>query len=121
MGTIHANNPRDSITRLENMIALGNFGLSDNSVRRQIAAAIGLVVQVARLKDGSRRVVALSEITGMKDGEVAMRDLITFDIEGEDGDGKVIGQYQVSNVRPKLTDQAACFNQEREVLDAMGL
>jgi len=121
MGTIHANSPHDAIVRLENMVAMGNFGLSERNVRRQIASAIGLIVQVSRLKDGSRRVVNVSETTGTDVEAVALQDLFAFHHLGEDTQGKVTGDLRSSGVRPNFTRQASYFNRDNEVLRAMGI
>jgi pilus assembly protein CpaF len=92
MGTVHANNPTDALMRLENMIALGGFSLTDTSVRRQIASAIGLVVQVARLSDGSRRVVSITEVTGFQDDMVGTQELFSLEHDSKDADGRLVGQ-----------------------------
>lgn len=121
MGTLHANSPRDAVIRLGNMIMLGNFGLSNTNVRCQIASAIGLIVQVARLRDGSRRIVNVTEITGIEGDAITMHDLFTFEYGGEDDHGNITGQLRASRIRPHLIKQATYFNREQDVLDAMGI
>jgi len=105
MTTIHANTSRDALSRLESMVAMANFNLPEKAVRQQIAAAIGLVVQVSRLSDGSRRVVNISEITGMENDVVTMQDIYTFVRRGIGPSGTVIGSFRPSGIRPKFLDK----------------
>ncbi|HEX8231774.1 MAG TPA: CpaF family protein [Caulobacteraceae bacterium] len=105
MATIHANNPREAITRLEQMVAMGGMKLSQDSVRGQIAAAVGLVVQVMRLSDGKRRLTSVSEITGMEGSVVQMQEIFAFHRTGTDADGTVQGEFRASGLRPKCHDE----------------
>lgn len=119
MGTVHANNPREAITRMENMIAMGGLNLPQAAVREQIAAAVNVIIQVQRLRDGSRKVTHISEITGMEGEVVTMQDLFKLEFLGEDEKGKLITQLKSSGMRPKFWDKARQFNVEKLVLDAM--
>jgi pilus assembly protein CpaF len=105
MTTIHANTPRDALTRLESMVAMSNLNLPERSVRQQIVSAIAIVVQVSRMSDGSRKVVSISEITGMEENIVSMQDIFTFSRKGVGPDGKVIGTFQPSRIRPKFLER----------------
>ncbi len=105
MTTIHANTPRDALTRLESMVAMTNLNLPEKSVRQQIVSAIAIVVQVSRMSDGSRKVVSISEITGMEENIVSMQDIFTFQRKGVGPDGKVIGVFQPSRIRPKFLER----------------
>lgn len=105
--TIHANTPRDALSRIETMIQMGGLRLSERTMRQQIASAINLVIQLVRLSDGSRRITSVSEIVGLKKKEIDVRELIRFDRQGVDNDGRVIGQFRVSNVRPQLAERLA--------------
>jgi pilus assembly protein CpaF len=105
MTTIHANTPRDALTRLESMVAMSNLNLPEKSVRQQIVSAISIVVQVSRMSDGSRKVVSISEITGMEENVVSMQDIFTFNRKGVGPDGKVIGVFQPSRIRPKFLER----------------
>lgn len=105
--TIHANTPRDALSRIETMIQMGGLRLSERTMRQQIASAINLVIQLVRLSDGTRRITSVSEIVGMKKKEIDIRELIRFDRQGVDNDGRVIGQFLVANVRPQLTERLA--------------
>jgi pilus assembly protein CpaF len=103
--TIHANSPRDALARLETMVAMASLNLADKPVRRQIASAINLVVQVSRLSDGARKVVSLSEITGMEGDVVTMQDIFIFKKSGVDDNGKVLGEFVPSGIRPRFAEQ----------------
>ncbi|HTV06347.1 MAG TPA: CpaF family protein [Acidobacteriaceae bacterium] len=105
MTTIHANTTRDALSRLESMVAMSNMNLPERTVRQQIASAITVVVQVSRLSDGSRRVVNVSEITGMEENVVSMHEIFSFQRKGIGPDGKVIGVFQPSRIRPKFLDR----------------
>lgn len=105
MTTIHSNTPRDAIARLESMVAMGNMNLPEKSVRQQIAAAISIVVQATRMSDGSRKVTSISEITGMEESIISMQEIFTFNKKGIGPDGKVIGAFQPTRIRPKFLER----------------
>lgn len=119
MGTVHANNPREAISRMENMIAMGGLNLPTVAVREQIASAVNVILQVQRLRDGSRKVTHISEITGMEGDVVTMQDLFKLEFEGEDENGKLITALKSTGMRPKFWDNARQFGVENLVLDAM--
>jgi pilus assembly protein CpaF len=119
MGTVHANNPREAISRMENMIAMGGLNLPSAAVREQIASAVNVIIQVQRLRDGSRMTTHVSEITGMEGDVVTMQDLFTLDILGEDENGKLITKQKSSGLRPKFFDNARQYGVADMVLDAM--
>jgi pilus assembly protein CpaF len=103
--TVHANTPRDALSRIETMIALGATNLPERAMRQQIASAIQLVVQQTRLSDGSRKVTSISEITGMEGDVIAMQEIFTFEKVGVTQDGKVIGRFRATGVRPKCCER----------------
>jgi pilus assembly protein CpaF len=105
--TVHANSPRDALARIENMVSMANLNIPERAVRSQIAAAVHAVLQIARLSDGTRKVITISEITGMDGDIVAMQDIFSFDRAGIDGNGKVRGIFRASGVKPKFTDRLA--------------
>ncbi len=105
MATIHANTPRDAITRLEQMVAMSGMRLEPSAIRGQIASAVGMIVQVMRLSDGSRRVMAVTEITGMEGNVVQMQDIFVFNRISTDADGKVIGEFRATGLRPKCMEE----------------
>jgi len=103
--TIHANTPRDALSRVETMIAMGNVSLPEKAIRQQIASAIQVVVQQTRLADGSRKVTSISEITGMEGEVITMQEIFTFEKIGVTQDGKVIGRFKATGVRPKVAER----------------
>ncbi len=119
MGTVHANNPREALSRMENMIAMGGLNLPIVAVREQIAAAVNVVIQVQRLRDGSRKTTHVTEITGMEGDVVSMQDLFVLDVLGEDDDGKLVTKQRSTGLRPKFFDKARQYGVDQLVLDAM--
>jgi pilus assembly protein CpaF len=103
--TIHANTPRDALSRLETMVAMGSLNIPDSAIRRQIASAIDVVVQVSRLSDGTRKVIALSEITGMEGDIVSMQDIFVFRKRGIRDNGEVSGEFVPTGIRPKFAEK----------------
>ena len=105
MTTIHANSPQDAISRMETMALMANISISEKAVRRQIASAIAIVIQVSRFADGSRRLTHVSEITGLTTESVSMQDIFVFDQQGVSPDGRVIGSFAATGVRPKFAEK----------------
>ena len=103
--TVHANTPRDALSRLETMIQMTGMRLSDRAMRQQIASAINLVVQVARLSDGTRRVTAISEITGMEGETITMQEIFQYERTGVDSQGQVIGRFRPTGIRPRFAER----------------
>jgi pilus assembly protein CpaF len=105
MTTIHANTPRDAMSRLESMVAMGSMNLPERTVRQQIASAIGIVVQCSRLSDGSRRIMSIAEITGMDESVISMQEIFTFVRKGIGPDGRVLGSFKPTGIRPKFLEK----------------
>ena len=105
MTTIHSNSPRDALSRLETMVAMANLNLPERAIRTQIASAINVVIQEARLSDGSRKVISISEITGMEGSVITLQDLFVFERRGYDANNKVRGQFKPTGVRPKFAEK----------------
>jgi pilus assembly protein CpaF len=103
--TVHANTPRDAISRLEVMVSLANSNMQLVSIRQQIAAAVHLLVQTARLSDGSRRVISITEVTGMEGEVVTLQDIFVFEKRGVSPDGHVIGRFAATGIRPKFYEK----------------
>ncbi|HEV8319602.1 MAG TPA: CpaF family protein [Vicinamibacterales bacterium] len=103
--TVHANTPRDALSRLETMIAMANVNLPDKAMRQQIAAAIQIVVQQARMSDGTRKVTSVAEITGMEGDVITMQEIFRFDKVGVGPDGRVLGRFVATGVRPKVCER----------------
>ncbi len=119
LGTIHANRPREALTRLENMIGLAGINLPAKAVRTQIAAAIDLIVQVARMRDGMRRVTSIMEVVGMEGDVITTQELFTYEFEGEGQDGMLRGSFKSSGLRPHFTPKAEYFGLDRALLEAI--
>jgi len=119
LGTIHANRPREALTRLENMIGMAGINLPSKAVRTQIASALDIIVQISRMRDGIRRITQIEEVVGMEGDIITTQTLFTFDFEGEAEDGKLRGQYKSSGLRPHFTPKAAYFGLEQRLVEAM--
>ena len=119
LSTVHANRPREAISRLENMVGLAGVSLSPRAIRMQIASAVDMIVQVSRMRDGSRRVTHISEITGMEGEVVTMQDLFTAEVTGEGPDGKLQVNFINHGLRPHFLPKAQYFNLERQLLETI--
>ncbi|HEX5109964.1 MAG TPA: CpaF family protein [Vicinamibacterales bacterium] len=105
--TIHANTPRDALHRLDTMVAMANLNIPDKAVRQQIASAVNIVIQINRMSDGTRKVTSVSEITGMEQDVITMQEIFGFKKSGIAEDGRVIGAFRATGIRPKCSDQLA--------------
>jgi pilus assembly protein CpaF len=119
MGTVHANNPREAISRLENMIAMGGFTLPAKATREQISSAITIIVQASRLRDGSRKIVQITEVVGMEGDVVTLQDLMVFEFLDETPEGKIIGRHRATGIRPGFWDRARYFGLEDRLARAL--
>jgi len=117
--TVHANSPRDAISRLEVMVSLANANMQLVSIRQQVASAVHVLVQAARLSDGSRRVMNITEVTGMEGDMVTLQDIFVFEKRGVSAEGKVLGRFCSTGIRPKFSDKllAAGFQLSPELFD----
>ena len=104
ISTIHANAPRDALSRIETMVLMAGFDLPSKAIREQIASALNVILQLSRMSDGTRKVVTVSEVTGMEGDVVVMQDIFVFEKRGVDRDGKVLGEFRATGVRPKFLD-----------------
>jgi pilus assembly protein CpaF len=105
--TVHANTPRDALARVENMVSMANLSIPERAVRHQITSAIHAVIQIARLSDGTRKVMTVSEILGMSENDISMHDIFTFERTGIDENGKVRGAFRATGTRPKFAERLA--------------
>jgi pilus assembly protein CpaF len=121
MSTIHANSPRDALYRLENMVMMAATNLLLRALRMQIASAVHLFVHIERMRDGVRRVQTITEIAGMEGDIIAMRDLFSFEYEGDTPDGLLQGKFVSNRLRPYLARRAALYGLERRLLEAVGV
>ncbi len=119
LGTIHSNNPREALTRLENLIAMAGYNLPHKAVRTQIASALDLIVQVSRQRDGMRRITHITEIVGMDGDTVLTQDLFNYEFEREDEDGNFIGKFDFSGIRPRYLEKAKFFSLDQVLVRAL--
>jgi pilus assembly protein CpaF len=120
MSTIHANNTRDALTRIENMVQMGNMGLPSKAIRTQIVGAVDMIVQVERHRDGGRRITQVTDIVGLEGDVVVLNDIFQFEFTGETPDGtKLIGAYKIGRSRPSFWDRLAYFQMDRAWVAAM--
>ena len=120
MGTVHANTPRESLQRLESMITMGGFSLPSKTIKEMIVGSIDVVVQAARLRDGSRRITHITEVVGMEGDVVITQDLFLYEIQGEDASGKIIGLHRSTGIaRPHFWDRARYFGEEKRLGEAL--
>jgi pilus assembly protein CpaF len=119
LSTVHANRPREALTRLENMIGMAGVNLPSRAVRTQIAAAIDMIVQISRMRDGIRRVVNITEVVGMEGDVITTQELFAYHFESETPDGKLKGRFESSGLRPHFTQRAEYFGLDRALLEAM--
>jgi pilus assembly protein CpaF len=120
LGTVHANRPREALTRIENMVGMAGINLPAKAVRTQIAAALDMIVQVSRMRDGMRRVTHVTEVVGMEGDIVTTQDLFAFEFEGEGLDGMLKGNFRSTGLRPHFAPKAAYFGLEKRLLECMG-
>ena len=119
MSTVHANRPREALTRLENMVSMVGVSLPAKAVRTQIAAALDIIIQISRMRDGIRRITHIMEVVGMEDDIVTTQDLFTFEYTGEDSAGMILGDFVYNGVRPHFSSKAKYFGLERALLEAL--
>jgi len=120
LSTVHANSPREALTRLENMVAMSGVQLPPAAVRQQIADAIHMIVQISRMRDGQRRVVKISEVVGMEGDVVTTQDLFTYEVDGEGADGRLRGRFESTGLRPHFTPRAEYHRLGNALLETMG-
>jgi pilus assembly protein CpaF len=119
--TVHANHPRDALSRLENMIGMANLGLPTKAIRSQIASAIHIVVQISRMRDGKRRIQYVSEITGMEGDTIVMQDLFVFTPKGEDAHGNVVGDFNWTGIMPRFIRRIAYYGEQEHLARCLGV
>ena len=120
MGTLHANSPREALSRLESMITMGGYSLPSRTIKEMITSSIDVVVQAARLRDGSRRITHISEVLGMEGDTIVMQDVFLYDILGEDQNGTLMGRHRSTGItKPQFTERARYFNEEANLVEAL--
>jgi len=120
MGTLHANSPREAISRLESMITMGGFSLPSKTIKEMIVGSIDVIVQASRLRDGSRKITHITKVVGMEGDVIITQDLFIYDIVGEDAAGKIIGKHRSTGIaRPHFWDRARYYNEEQRLAEAL--
>ena len=120
MGTLHANSPREALSRLESMITMGGYSLPSRTIREMITSSIDVIVQAARLRDGSRRITHISEVLGMEGDVIVTQDIFLYDILGEDQNGNLVGRHRSTGItKPQFTERARYFNEEANLVEAL--
>ena len=120
MGTLHANSPREAISRMESMITMGGYGLPSKTIREMIVGSVDVIIQAARLRDGSRRITHITEVLGLEGDVIITQDLFVYEMTGEDKDGKIIGRHRSTGIaRPRFWDRARYYGLDRELAEAL--
>jgi len=119
MCTLHANNPREALTRMENMIGMADLKLPAKAVREQIASAVDMIIQVSRMRDGGRRTASITEVVGMEGDVITTQELFHYKFTGEDAEGKLVGEFRANGVRPHFTEKAEYYGLHRALLEAV--
>ena len=120
MGTLHANSPREALSRIESMITMGGYALPTKTIREMVTSSVDVIIQAARLRDGSRRITHVTEVVGMESDIAITQDLFVYDILGEDAQGKLRGQHRSTGIgRPRFWDRARMFSEEKRLAAAL--
>jgi pilus assembly protein CpaF len=116
MGTLHANNPREALSRVESMITMGGYSLPSRTIREMICASIDVIVQAARLRDGSRRITHITEVMGMEGDTIITQDIFLYDLMGEDLNGNILGRHRSTGIgRPRFWERARYYGEEKRL------
>ncbi|TAL29519.1 MAG: CpaF family protein [Alphaproteobacteria bacterium] len=116
MGTFHANSTRDALFRLENMVAMANLSIPVFAIREQIASSLEIFIHTQRLRDGSRKVMNISEIVGMEDEMISLQDLVSYEMTGEDEKGRITGEFRYTHLHPRFLEKVRHYGLERDLL-----
>ncbi len=120
MGTVHSNSPRECLSRVESLITMGGFSLPSRTIKEMIATSIDVIIQAARLRDGSRRITHITEVVGMEGDVITTQDIVVYDIQGEDATGRLIGRHRSTGIgRPKFWERARYFGEEGNLATAL--
>jgi len=120
MGTLHANTPREGLSRVESMITMGGFSLPAKTIREMIVGSIDVVIQASRLRDGSRKIMNVTEVMGLEGDTIILQDVLKFEIDGEDANGKVKGEHRGTGIgRPRFWERASYYNLEKDLAAAL--
>ena len=120
MGTLHANSPREALSRLESMITMGGFGLPSKTLREMIVSSVDVIIQAARMRDGSRRITHVTEVVGIEGDVIITQDIILYEITGEDAAGRILGRHRSTGIgKPRFYERARYFGEEKRLVAAL--
>jgi pilus assembly protein CpaF len=120
MGTLHANSPREAISRMESMIMMGGFALPTKTIREMITGSVDIIVQASRLRDGSRKITHVTEVVGMEGEVVTLQNLLVYEITGEDANGKIVGRHRSTGIsRPRFWERAEYYGESERLMQAL--
>jgi pilus assembly protein CpaF len=120
MGTVHANTPREALSRIESLITMGGLGLPSKTIREMIVGSVDVIIQAERLRDGSRRITSVTEVTGTEGEVIITQDLLVYQMDGEDESGRIRGKHVGTGIaRPAFWDRARYFGLERDLAEAL--
>jgi pilus assembly protein CpaF len=120
MGTLHANTPRECLSRIESMITMGGFSLPSKTLREMVCSSVDVIIQAQRMRDGSRRITHITEVMGMEGDVIITQDLMLYDVLGEDPNGRLIGRHRSTGIgRPRLWERARYFGDEQRLAAAL--
>jgi pilus assembly protein CpaF len=120
LGTLHANSPREALSRIESMITMGGYSLPSRTIREMLVASIDVIVQAARLRDGSRKITHITEVVGLEGDVIITQDLFVYELIGEDANGDLIGRHKSTGIgRPKFWDRARYYGEEKRLAAAL--
>jgi pilus assembly protein CpaF len=120
MGTLHSNSPRECISRLESMILMGGYNLPAKTIREMIVSSVDVIIQAARLRDGSRKITQITEVIGLEGDVVTLQDLFIYEHLGEDASGRISGRHRTTGIaRPHFWDKARYFNEEKRLTEIL--
>jgi pilus assembly protein CpaF len=120
MGTLHANSPREALSRVESMITMGGYTLPSRTIREMLCGSVDVIVKAARLRDGSRRITHITEVMGLEGDVIITQDLFVYEIVGEDEQGNIIGRHRSTGIgRPRFWDRARYYGEEKRLAAAL--
>jgi pilus assembly protein CpaF len=120
MGTLHANTPRECLSRIESMITMGGFSLPSKTLREMICSSVDVIIQAQRLRDGSRRITHITEVMGMEGEVIITQDLMHYEVLGEDAQGKLLGRHRSTGIgRPRFWERARYYGEEQRLANAI--
>jgi len=120
MGTLHSNSPRECISRLESMILMGGYNLPARTIREMVVSSVDVIIQASRMRDGSRKITHVTEVMGLEGEVITLQDLFVYDVEGEDANGRIVGQHRTTGIaRPSFYEKARYYNEDKRLTEVL--